>query len=128
MERTVIKSPGKWAEAAGGSMAVKVGNTIEICGMIAVDPNGRLIGENSPYEQTKAVLKKLEKVLQETGSSLKDVVRTHLYVTDISAWKEYAKAHKEFFSDITPCTTIVEVKRLIMPEYIIAIDATAILS
>jgi enamine deaminase RidA (YjgF/YER057c/UK114 family) len=78
------------------------------------------------YEQTSFIIRKIEKVLQNAGFSLKDVVRTRMFVTDISRWEEYGRAHGEFFKDIRPCTTMVEVKALIGPEYLIEIEATAI--
>ncbi len=85
------------------------------------------MGKDNAYEQAKYVLHKIEKVLERAGAALKDVVRTRIYVTDISQWEEFGKAHGEVFKDIKPCTTLVEVKALISPEYLIEIEATAIL-
>ena len=128
MERINYSSGAKWEDIVGYSRAVKVGNIIEITGTVAVDQNSNLVGGNNAYEQTKFILQKISKVLERAGSSLKDVVRTRMFVTDISRWEEYGKAHGEFFGNIKPCTSMIEVKGLISPEYLIEIEATAILS
>ncbi len=128
MIRTNYSSGAKWEDIVGYSRAVKVGNTIEVTGTVAVDENNNLIGGNDAYEQTKFIIQKIEKVLQKAGSSLKDVVRTRMFVTDISRWEEYGKAHGEFFKDIKPCTTMLEISKLIAPEYLIEIEATAIIN
>jgi len=127
MQRTNYSSGAKWEDIVGYSRAVKVGNTIEVTGTVSVDDNSNLIGGNNAYEQTKFIIQKIEKVLQRAGASLKDVVRTRMFVTDISRWEEYGKAHGEFFKDIKPCTTMVEVSKLISPEYLIEIEATAVI-
>jgi len=116
-----------WEDKVGYSRAVKVGNHIEVSGTVASDENGNVIG-NNPYEQTKFILQKIEKALATAGASLQDVVRTRMFVTDISRFEEYAKAHGEAFSTIKPCTSMLEVKGLVAPEYLIEIEATAILS
>ena len=126
MQRTNYSSGAKWEDIVGYSRAVKVGNVIEITGTVAVDENTNLVGGNDAYEQTKYIIQKIEKVLEQAGASLKDVVRTRMFVTDISRWEEYGKAHGEFFGQIKPCTTMVEVKALIQPEFLIEIEATAI--
>jgi enamine deaminase RidA (YjgF/YER057c/UK114 family) len=128
MQRTNYSSGAKWEDIVGYSRAVRVGNTIEVTGTVAVDENTKLVGGNSAYEQSKYALQKIEKVLQQAGASLKDVVRTRMFVTDISRWEEYGKAHGEFFKDIKPCTSMIEVKGLIDPEYLIEIEATAIIT
>ena len=128
MKRTNYSSGAKWEEIVGYSRAVKIGNTIEITGTVAVDDNSELVGGNNAYEQTKFILQKIEKVLERAGASLKDVVRTRMFVTDISRWEEYGRAHGEFFKDIKPCTSMIEVKGLIAPEYLIEIEATAVTS
>ena len=128
MQRTNYSSGAKWEDIVGYSRAVKIGNTIEVTGTVAVDDNSILVGWNDAYEQTKFIIQKIEKVLQKAGASLKDVVRTRMFVTDISRWEEYGKAHGEFFKDIKPCTTMVEVSKLISPEYLIEIEATAIIN
>jgi enamine deaminase RidA (YjgF/YER057c/UK114 family) len=126
MQRTNYSSGAKWEDIVGYSRAVKVGNIIEVTGTVAVDENNNLVGGNDAYEQTKFIIQKIESVLIKAGASLKDVVRTRMFVTDISRWEEYGKAHGEFFKDIKPCTTMVEVSALIAPEYLIEIEATAI--
>ncbi|HEX6847918.1 MAG TPA: RidA family protein [Chitinophagaceae bacterium] len=128
MQRTNYSSGAKWEDIVGYSRAVKIGNTIEVTGTVAADDNSALVGGNSAYEQTKFIIQKIEKVLQKAGASLKDVVRTRMFVTDISRWEEYGKAHGEFFQDIKPCTTMVEVSKLISAEYLIEIEATAIIN
>jgi enamine deaminase RidA (YjgF/YER057c/UK114 family) len=127
MERVNYSSGAKWEEIVGYSRAVKMGNIIEVTGTVAVDDSNELVGENSGYAQTKFIIGKIEKVLQRAGASLKDVVRTRMFVTDISRWEEYGKAHGEFFKDIRPCTSMIEVKGLIAPEYLIEMEATAII-
>ena len=128
MKRTNYSSGAKWEDIVGYSRAVKIGNTIEVTGTVAVDDNSNLVGGNNAYEQTKFIIQKIEKVLQKAGASLKDVVRTRMFVTDISRWEEYGKAHGEFFKDIKPFTSMIEIKGLIAPEYLIEIEATAIIS
>ncbi len=128
MERINYSSGAKWEDIVGYSRAVRVGNTIEVTGTVAVDDNGEVVGTGDAYSQAKFVIQKIEKVLQRAGASLQDVVRTRMFVTDISRWEEYGKAHGEFFSAIKPCTSMIEVKGLIAPEYLIEIEATAILT
>ena len=128
MERTNYSSGAKWEDIVGYSRAVKIGNTVEVTGTVAVDDSGAVVGNDNAYEQTKFILQKIEGVLNRAGASMKDVVRTRMFVTDISRWEEYGKAHGEFFSKIKPCTTMIEIKALIDPAYLIEIEATAILS
>lgn len=128
MQRTNYSSGAKWEDIVGYSRAVRIGNTIEVTGTVAVDEHGKVAGSGNAYEQTKFVIKKIEKVLQRAGASLKDVVRTRMFVTDISKWEEYGKAHGEFFKDIKPCTSMIEISALIDPAYLIEIEATAIIS
>ena len=125
MERHNYSSGAVFEEIVGYSRAVKTGNWVEVAGTVAIDGQNQVFGENDPYEQTKFIIAKIEKVLLQAGSSLKDVVRTRMFVTDISRWEEYGKAHGEFFREIKPCTTMVEVKALIAPGYLVEIEATA---
>jgi enamine deaminase RidA (YjgF/YER057c/UK114 family) len=99
-----------------------------VSGTVAADERGNLIGEGDAYLQTKYIIEKIEKVLQMAGAALTDVVRTRMFVTDISQWEAYGRAHGEAFGNIKPCTSMLEVKSLIQPEYLIEIEATAILS
>ena len=127
MQRTNYGSGAKWEAIVGYSRAVKVGNTIEVTGTVAVDDSGNTVGINDAYAQARFAIEKIEKVLQQAGASLKDVVRTRMFVTDIRRWQEYGKAHGEFFASIMPCTSMIEVKGLIDPEYLIEIEATALI-
>lgn len=127
MERTNYSSGAKWEEVVGYSRAVKVGNTVEVTGTVAVDENGKPVGAGDAYAQTKYILQKIAAVLERAGANMSQVVRTRLFVTDISCWEEYGRAHGECFHDIRPCTTMVEISKLISPEYLVEIEATAII-
>ena len=126
--RQNISSGAKWEDIVGYSRAVKVNNQIFITGTVAVDADNNLVGGDSAYLQTQFILQKIEKVLQQCGATLNDVVRTRLFVTDISRWEEYGKAHGEVFANIKPCTTMVEVSKLIAPEYLIEIEVDAVMA
>ena len=126
MARTNYSSGAKWEDIVGYSRAVRVGNIIEVTGTVAVDDDGKVAGGEDPYEQATFIIKKIEKVLQRAGASLKDVVRTRMFVTDISKWEDYGKAHGEYFKDIKPCTSMIEVSALIDPAFLIEIEATPI--
>lgn len=128
LNRTNYASGAKWEDIVGYSRAVRVGNMIEITGTVAVDKDGAVVGPGDAYKQTRFILEKIETVLKQAGASMKDVVRTRMFVTDISRWEEYGRAHGEFFQTIRPCTSMIEVKGLIAPEYLIEIEATAIIS
>jgi enamine deaminase RidA (YjgF/YER057c/UK114 family) len=127
-KRINISSGAKWEDIVGYSRAVRVGNTIEVAGTTAVDENGQVVGVNDPYLQTKFIFGKIEHALKEAGASLTDVVRTRMFVTDISRWEEIGRAHGEFFRQIKPVATMVEVKSLISPEFLVEIEVTAIIS
>ena len=128
MQRTNYSSGAKWEDIVGYSRAVRIGNTIEVTGTVAVDENGEVMGKNNAYEQTKFIIEKIIKVLERAGATLNDVVRTRMFVTDIRRWEEYGKAHGEFFKEIKPCTSMIEISALIDPDYLIEIEATAIIS
>ncbi|HEU4903062.1 MAG TPA: Rid family hydrolase [Flavisolibacter sp.] len=126
--RTNYSSGAVWEDKVGYSRAVKVGNHIEVSGTVASDDSGNVVGQDDAYEQTKFILQKIENVLHQAGASVKDVVRTRMFVTDISRFAQYAKAHGEVFGSIKPCTSMLEVKGLVAPEYLIEIEVTAILT
>lgn len=121
-----ISSGTEWENIVGYSRAVRVGNVIEVSGTVASDGNN-LVGKNDVYLQTKYILKKIESALKEADATLNDVVRTRIYVKDISKWSDIARAHQEIFKDIKPASTMVEVSSLISTEYLVEIEATAIL-
>ena len=127
MERTNYSTGTKWEEVVGYSRAVKVGNTVEVTGTVAVDEEGNTVGLGDAYAQTKYILEKISAVLTRAGANMGQVVRTRMFVTDISCWEEYGQAHGAFFKEIRPCTTMVEVGKLISPDYLIEIEATAII-
>jgi enamine deaminase RidA (YjgF/YER057c/UK114 family) len=124
--RKLISSGSPWEDIVGYSRAVRIGNIIEVAGTTAMDGD-ELIGKGDIYAQTLYVFKKIEKALTEAGGSLTDVVRTRMFVTDISQWEEVGKAHGEFFKKIKPVATMVEVSRLINDDLLIEIEVTAIL-
>ena len=127
MARTNYSSGSKWEDIVGYSRAVKVGNVIEVTGTVASADDGSVVGKNDAYAQTKYIYSKIESVLKRAGAEMKDVIRVRMFVTDISRWQEYGKAHSEYFKEIKPCNTMVEVKALIEPDYLIEIEATAII-
>lgn len=127
-KRINISSGAKWEDIVGYSRAVKIGNIIEVAGTTAVDEGGNTVGVNDPYEQTRYALSKIEKALQAAGATMKDVVRTRMFVTDISKWEEIGRAHGEFFRTIKPAASMIEVKGLISPELLVEIEVTAIIS
>ena len=126
-KRINISSGAKWEDIVGYSRAVRIGNIIEVAGTTAVDENGQVVGPGDPGEQTKFILSKIEKALTSTGATLKDVVRTRMFVTNIADWEKIGRAHGLYFKDIKPVATMVEVKSLISPELLVEIEATAIL-
>ena len=125
--RKNISSGSQWEERVGYSRAVRIGNTIEVSGTVA-NIDGKVIGLDNLYEQTKCIMGIIKVTLEEAGGSMGDVVRTRMFVRDILEWKEAGRAHGEAFGDIRPVTTMVEVSRLIEEEYLIEIEATAIIS
>ncbi|HMU92393.1 MAG TPA: RidA family protein [Anaerolineales bacterium] len=127
-KRINISSGAKWEDIVGYSRAVRVGNMIEVAGTTAVDERGEIVGLNDPYEQTKYALAKIEKALIEAGASMQDVVRTRMFVTDISKWEEVGRAHGEFFRTVKPAASMIEVKGLIDPKLLVEIEVTAIIA
>ena len=128
MEKTRISTGAPWEDIVGYSRAVRVGNVIEMSGTIALDGEGRSLGVGDPFKQTIEIIKIAERVIEQAGGSLEDVIRTRIYVTDISMWEEVGRAHGEFFGKIKPATSMVEVSKLIRPESLVEIEFTAILS
>ena len=126
MKRLNISSGVKWEDIIGYSRAVRIGDVIEVSGTTAIDANGDLVGKDDPYEQTRFILAKIEKALQAAGATLQDVVRTRMFVTDISRWEAVGTAHGEYFNEIKPASTMVEVTALVSPDLLVEIEATAI--
>lgn len=125
MKRQNISSGAKWENIVGYSRAVRVGNIVEVAGTTASEGD-TIIAAGNAYEQTKYIIQKIECALIEAGATLNDVVRTRMFVTDISKWEEVGKAHGEFFREIKPAATMVEINALIHPDLLVEIEATAI--
>lgn len=127
-QRRNISSGAVWEEIVGYSRAVRIGNVIEVAGTTAVDEQGNVVGIGDPAAQTRFILQKIEKALVAAGATLNDVIRTRLFVTDISRWEEIGRAHGEFFAQIKPAASMLEVKALIGPELLVEIEVTAIVA
>ncbi len=126
-ERKNYSSGQKWESIVGYSRAVRAGDLIFVTGTTATDDSGEIVGLDDPYLQTVQTIKNIESALISLDATLENVVRTRMFVTDIKRWEEYGKAHGEFFSEIMPATTMVEVSRLIDPRMLIEIEADAVL-
>jgi enamine deaminase RidA (YjgF/YER057c/UK114 family) len=122
--RKNFSSGAKWEDVVGYSRAVLIGNTLEVTGTVALGDDG-VVGKGDFYKQTRFIIEKVEKLMAHAGFALSDVVRTRMFVTDISQWQEVGRAHGEFFREIRPATTMVEVSALIDPDYLVEIEFTA---
>jgi len=125
--RKNISSGSSWEDVVGYSRAVRIDNIIEVAGTTAMDGD-TIIGRGDMFAQTIFILKKIEKALEQAGASMNDVVRTRMFVIDIARWQEVGKAHNEFFKNIKPATTLIEVSKLINDDLLIEIEVTAIVS
>lgn len=127
-ERQRISSGSVWEGLVGFSRALRVGNWVFVSGTTATDADGNVIGIGDPYAQTVAILEKIEHALNEAGATMRDVVRTRIYVTNADDWEAIGRAHATFFAEVRPANTLVEVSRLVGSGYLVEIDADALIA
>jgi reactive intermediate/imine deaminase len=127
-DRKRVSSVSPYEDVIGFSRAVRVGDLVFVSGTVSWGPDGKLVGKGDVYAQAKQTLANIEGSLREAGASLKDVVRTRIYLTDIGRWQEVARAHREAFGDVRPASSLLEISRLAEPEMLVEIEAVAVIS
>jgi len=127
-DRQNVFSVSPYEDVIGFSRAVRVGDLVFVSGTVAWGPDGKLVGKGEVYAQAKQTLANIEGYLREAGATLKDVVRTRIYLTDIGRWQEVARAHREAFGDVRPASSMLEISGLAEPEMLVEIEAVAVLS
>ncbi len=127
MSRQNLSTGSPWEPIVGYSRAVRVANQVFVTGTTALGPDGKLVGAGDAYAQTAQILRNIRDVLQRAGAEMRHVVRTRMYVTDISRWQEIGQAHREFLGDTRPCATMIQVSALIDPEMLVEIEVDAVI-
>jgi len=128
MERINISSGAKWENIVGYSRAVRIGNRVVVSGTTSFDPEGNLVGRGDPKAQTRQILDTIKTALEKAGAELSDVIRTRIYVVDITHWEEIGRIHGEFFGGIRPAVTLVGINRLVDPDMLVEIEVEAVIA